>query len=207
MTAAATKRMTVAEYFAHERTALTKSEFYDGELFAMAGASVPHNQIKENLSGEFHALLKGKSCQSFSSDQRILVNRTGLYTYPDLVIVCGELQYDPHNDETITNPQVIFEVLSDSTERYDRTTKFRMYQQIPSLQEYILVSQHEPVCERFVRQADGSWGLRAYVGREATLDLATVDAQVKLADIFARTILPSEQNRESGGNEPKPSVF
>jgi Uma2 family endonuclease len=106
------------------------------------------------------------------------------------------LQYDPLNEDTITNPQVIFEVLSDSTERYDRTTKFRMYQQIPSLQEYILVSQHEPVCERFVQQADGTWALRSFVGREATLELVTVDAQVKLADIFARTVLPSEQKRE-----------
>ena len=196
MNSLASKRMTVSEYFAHERTALNKSEFYDGELFAMAGASVPHNRIKENLSGEFHARLKGSSCQSFSSDQRVLVDRTGLYTYPDLVIVCGELQYDPLNEDTITNPQVIIEVLSDSTERYDRTTKFRMYQQISSLQEYILVSQQEPVCERFVRQGDGTWALRAFVGREATLELFTVDAQVKLADIFARTVLPSEQKRE-----------
>ncbi len=193
MSSIASKRMTISEYFAHERTALNKSEFYDGELFAMAGASVPHNRIKENLSIEFGSRLKGSSCQSFSSDQRVLVERTGLYNYPDLVIVCGELQYDPLNVDTITNPQVIFEVLSDSTERYDRTTKFRMYQQIPSLQEYILVSQHEPVCERFVRQADDTWGLRAFVGREATLELLTVDAKVKLADIFARTILPSEQ--------------
>ena len=196
MNSLASKRMTVSEYFAHERTALNKSEFYDGELFAMAGASVPHNRIKENLSGEFHARLKGSSCQSFSSDQRVLVDRTGLYTYPDLVIVCGELQYDPLNEDTITNPKVIIEVLSDSTERYDRTTKFRMYQQISSLQEYILVSQQEPVCERFVRQGDGTWALRAFVGREATLELVTVDAQVKLADIFARTVLPSEQKRE-----------
>jgi Uma2 family endonuclease len=196
MNSTASKRMTVSEYFAHERTALNKSEFYDGELFAMAGASVPHNQIKENLSGELHSQLKGKSCQSFSSDQRILVNRTGLYTYPDLVIVCGDLQYDPLSEDTINNPQVIFEVPSDSTERYDRTSKFRMYQQIPSLQEYILVSQHEPVCERFVRQADGTWALRAFVGRESTLELVSVDAQVKLADIFARTVLPSEQKRE-----------
>jgi Uma2 family endonuclease len=192
----ATKRMTVEEYFAHERAALTKSEFYDGELFAMAGASVPHNQIRENLSGEFHAQLKGKPCRTLSSDQRILINRTGLYTYPDLVIICGELQFDPLNEDTITNPQVIFEVLSDSTERYDRTTKFRMYQQIPSLQEYILVSQHEPVCERFVRQADGTWALRAFVGRDATLELATVEAKVKLEDVFARTILPSEQKSQ-----------
>ena len=193
MNSLASKRMTVSEYFAHERTALNKSEFYDGELFAMAGASVPHNSIKENLIIEFGSRIKGSKCRSFSSDQRVLVDRTGLYTYPDLVIVCGELQYAESNDETITNPQVIFEVLSDSTERYDRTTKFRMYQQIPSLQEYILVSQHEPVCERFVRQGDGTWALRAFVGRDATLELATVDAQVKLADIFARTILPSEQ--------------
>jgi Uma2 family endonuclease len=193
MGSVAVQRMTVTDYFAHERTAQTKSEFYDGELFAMAGASVPHNRIKENLSVEFGSRLKGSPCQTFSSDQRILINRTGLYTYPDLVIVCGELQYDPLNEDTITNPQVIFEVLSDSTERYDRTTKFRMYQQIPSLQEYILVSQHEPVCERFVRQADGTWALRAFVGRDATLELATVQVQVKLDDVFARTILPSEQ--------------
>lgn len=191
MTAVPQRKLTPAEYLAIEKRAPIKSEFFNGEMFAMAGASRPHNRINENLSVEIGGRLKGGPCQSFSRDLRVLVDRTGLYCYPDLVIVCGDVETSATDDDTITNPRVVVEVLSDSTERYDRTTKFRHYQQLPSMQEYILVAQHEPLCDRFVRQADGSWGLVSFVGMEAVLAFSAVPIQVPLADIYAGVEFPT----------------
>lgn len=193
MTAVPNRKLTPAEYLAIEKKATFKSEFFNGEMFplhrdapvGMAGASRPHNTAVMNLGGEIHARLKGGPCRPYTQDQRVLVDRTGLYTYPDLLIVCGQVETDPIDDDTITNPRVVVEVLSPSTERYDRTTKFRHYQQLASVQEYVLVSQSEPLCERFVRQADETWGYTSFVGLEAVLALTSVPVQVPLADIYA----------------------
>lgn len=203
MTAVPKRKLTPAEYLAIEKQAEFKSEFFDGEMFplhrdaavGMAGASRPHNRVNENLSGELHARLKGGPCQSFSRDQRVLIDRTGLYTYPDVLIVCGQVETAEEDDDTITNPRVVFEVLSTSTERYDRGAKFRHYQQLPSMQEYILVSQDEAVVERFTRQADGSWALVSFVGLEAVLALNSVPVQVPLADIYAGVEFPDPPPR------------
>jgi Uma2 family endonuclease len=197
MSAVPKRKLTPAEYLAIEKTAEFKSEFFNGEMFAMAGASRPHNRVKENLAIEIGSRLKGGACQSFSSDQRVLVNRTGLYTYPDLLIVCGEVESTGDDEDTITNPRVIVEVLSPSTERYDRTTKFDHYQQIPSVQEYILVAQDAARCERYVRQADGTWGYTSFVGLEAVLALTSVPVQVPLADIYAGAEFPDPPPRGS----------
>jgi len=185
MSAVPKRKLTPVEYLAIEKKATFKSEFFNGEMFAMAGASRPHNTVVMNLGGEIHARLKGGPCRPYMQDQRVLVDRTGLYTYPDLLIVCGQVETAADDEDTITNPRVVIEVLSPSTERYDRTTKFRHYQQLPSVQEYVLVSQSEPLCERFTRQADGSWALVSFVGLEATLALTSVPVQVPLADIYA----------------------
>lgn len=185
MTALLQSKLTAREYLARESRAEFKSEFFNGEMFAMAGGSPRHNFILENLSGEIFARLKGGACRAVSSDQRILVERTGLYTYPDLLIVCGRLELDPENSHTITNPTAIIEVLSPSTEKYDRGAKFRNYQQIPSLNEYVLVAQDEAVIERFVRLADGSWGFVSFVGLEAALAFTTVPVQIPLTDVYA----------------------
>jgi Uma2 family endonuclease len=191
MSAVPKRKLTPAEYLAIEKQAEFRSEFFNGEMFAMAGASRPHNRINENLSGEVHAQLKGGPCQSFSRDLRVLVDRTGLYTYPDLVIVCGEVETDPNDDDTITNPRVIVEVLSPSTEGYDRGAKFRNYQQVPSLTEYVLVAQDEAVCERFVRQTDGTWEYTSFVGLDAVLALAAVPVRVTMADLYAGVEFPT----------------
>jgi Uma2 family endonuclease len=179
------KRLTVAEYLVIESRAAQKSEFYDGEMFLMAGASIRHNSLNENLSGIIHLKLKGGRCHSRSRDQMVHIERTNLWCYPDLLIVCGPLEISSQHQEAITNPRVIFEILSNSTELYDRTTKFRHYQQLPSLQEYILVSQHEPLCERFLRQADGSWSLVDFAGLNSVLNLTSVDVQLPLAELYA----------------------
>jgi Uma2 family endonuclease len=190
MSALRKPKLSVAEYLAREKVAAFKSEFFNGATFAMAGASVPHNRINENLSGELHARLKGGPCQSFSRHLRVLVDRTGLFCYPDLVIVCGEPEYAAEDADTLTNPRVVVEVLSPSTERYDRTTKFRHYQQLPSVQEYILVSQTEPLCERFVRMDTGEWAVASFVGLEAVLELRSVPVRLPLADVYAGVTFP-----------------
>jgi Uma2 family endonuclease len=177
--------LTPAEYLAKERRAEFKSEFFRGETFAMAGASRIHNHVKDSIIAELRAAFKGGPCTTFSSDQRVLVDSTGLYTYPDIVILCGKGEYDPLDEDTLTNPTAIIEVLSPTTEKYDRGSKFRNYQQIPSMMEYILVAQDEPLCERFVRQAGGFWGYASHVGVDATLEFATNPAKVPLMEIYA----------------------
>lgn len=177
-------KLTVAEYFAIEEKAERKSEFYRGEMFAMGGASREHNTVSRNLTAELHLRLKGSPCQVFAADQRVKVEKSGLYAYPDLVIVCGPPEYAAENRDTLVNPKVVFEVLSDSTERYDRTTKFRHYKLLSSLQEYVLVSQSEPLVERFARSADNTWAQTDFVGLQAILTLAAVPVSVPLADIY-----------------------
>jgi Uma2 family endonuclease len=198
MSAAPKVRLTPEEYLAIERKAAFKSEFYNGEMFAMAGASREHNRLKENLVIEIGSRLKGGPCQSFSSDLRVKVSRTGLYTYPDIVIVCGEPQFEDAEVDTLLNPQVIIEVLSDSTEKYDRGKKARHYQQIASLREYVLVAQDEPVIERFVRQPDESWAKTFVEGLDAEFAFATVPVRVPLADVYAGVTFPAAG--ESGAN-------
>lgn len=183
-------KLTVAEYLARERKAPFKSEYLRGETFAMAGASRQHNTAKENLIVELGGRLKGSPCRTFSSDQRVKVSATGLYTYPDIVIVCGRPEYDPDDPDTLINPVAIIEVLSPATESYDRGAKFRHYQQIPSFQEYVLVSQEEPVVERFVRQPDGTWVLTVVAGLSGEVAFATVPVRVALADVYAGVELP-----------------
>jgi Uma2 family endonuclease len=141
VTAVPRKKLTVAEYLAIEARAEFRSEFHDGEMFLVPRSGPAHNKVKENLIVEIGGRLKGSRCRTYSSDQRVKVKRTGLYTYPDLIIVCGKPETDPDDPDTITNPQVVFEALSPSTERYDRGTKFRHFKKLPSVQEIVLVSQ------------------------------------------------------------------
>ena len=190
MSALQKSSLTSLQYLALERRAEFKSEFYKGEMFAMAGASHKHNRVKENLIGELYSQLKHGRCSTYSSDQRVLVDRTGLYTYPDIVILCGPAEFDPNDADTLINPTAIIEVLSPSTEKYDRGAKFRNYQQIASLNEYVLVGQDEAVIERFIRQSDGSWGLVSFVGLNATLVFTSVPAGIPLADIYAGVDFP-----------------
>jgi Uma2 family endonuclease len=177
-------KLTPAEYLARERQAEFKNEYYRGETFAMAGDSRQHISAKENLIVELGIRFKGSPCRTSSSDQRVKVSATGLYTYPDIVVVCGKAEYDPDDDNTLVNPTAIIEVLSPGTKRYDRGAKFRQHQQLPSLREYVLVSQDEPVVERFVRQADDTWVLTVVAGLTGEVAFATVPARVAMADVF-----------------------
>ncbi len=191
MSAVAKSKLTASEYLAIERTASFKSEFHDGEMFAMAGASREHNAIKDNIIVELGIQLRGGGCRTFSSDQRVRVEATGLYSYPDIVLLCGKGEYDPLDRDTLVNPTAIVEVLSPTTEAYDRGAKFRQYREIRTLQEYILVSQVEPVVERFTREPDGIWSMATFVGRDAVLELICVPVRVPLAEIFRGIEFPS----------------
>ena len=187
-----TRRLTEAEYLDLERRAEFKSEFFGGEMFpmvgglsAMAGGSPLHSLIATNLAREFGNRLGGRSCVPYNADLRLKVEATGLFTYPDLSVICGPLQFAPGTDDTVVNPTVIVEVLSDSTEAYDRGKKFENYRQMPSLREYLLVSQKEPRVEQFVRQENDRWLLQEAAGLEATLLVPSLGITLALAEVFA----------------------
>ena len=143
MNAVAKTQLSVEDYLAIENDALFKSEFYEGEMFAMAGASHTHNFVKHNLERAIGNRLEAGPCRAASSDQRVRIERSGLFTYPDIVILCGKPKFSPRDPLAIINPTAIVEILSPSTEDYDRGTKFKQYRQIPGFREYILVSQDE----------------------------------------------------------------
>jgi Uma2 family endonuclease len=179
-------RLTEAEYLEVERAAELKSEFFDGEMFAMAGGTPQHSLIATNLTAEFRDRLKGSRCVPYNTDLRIRVNATGLYTYPDLSIICGELQLAEGTNDTAVNPTVLVEVLSESTEAYDRGKKFEHYRQISSLKAYLLVSQREPRIEQFIRQADGRWVLSEASGMDKNLEIPALQITISLGEVFAQ---------------------
>ena len=195
MSAVPKKKCTEAEYLALEQAAEFKSEFYNGEIFAVSGASYFHNRAKENLVGELHPQLKGGPCFTLSSDMKVKVEATGLFAYPDVVVVCGEPAFLDDRTDVILNPAIVVEVLSPSTEKYDRRTKLRHYQQIPSVREIVLVAQDEPFCERFARQADGSWTVTTAVRMDDELTFPAVPARVRLSDIYAGVTFPDTPPR------------
>lgn len=179
-------RLTEAEYLALDRAAEIKSEFYEGEMFAMAGGSRWHSLICSNLIRELSSRLKGTDCVVFTSDLRIKVEATGLQTFPDVSVVCGPQRYLDKENDTLLNPTLLVEVLSDSSEAYDRGKKFEHYRQIHSCREYLLVSQTEPRVEQFVRQSNKDWVLKEAAGLTSMLVLSSVQATVPLAEIFSR---------------------
>ncbi len=181
--------LTEAEYLRIEDAADRKSEFYQGEMFLMAGAAPAHNYVKDNLVLELGTRLRGSGCRTASSDQRVRVP-TGLYTYPDIVIVCGPREYAPQDDKALTNPRVVVEVLSPSTADYDRGAKLRQYQHIPSLAEVLLVAQDRWAAETFSRQPDGRWVYTAFDDPAGELHLASVNVRVPLAAVYRDTDVP-----------------
>jgi len=201
----APKRMTVAEYLAHERTAEYKSDFIDGRLYpvhnplgladptAMAGASREHNRVKENLVGELFARLRACGCDSYSSDQRVRVSPTGRYNYPDIVIVCEPPQYAADDRDALVNAQIIIEVLSPSTEPYDRGLKFAGYRRQDSIREVVFVAQAHPRVERFVRQPDGTWVMTVFDDPAGEVAFSTIPVRVPLANVYRGVDLLSDE--------------
>ena len=185
--------LTPAEYLRIERAATYRSEYFRGEMFAMAGGSPKHSLIKMNIAGELRNRLKGRPCVAYDSDLRIKCP-TGLYTYPDASVICGKLEFDDEHKDTALNPTLLVEVLSKSTEAYDRGKKFNHYGQIKSLREYVLVSQDEPMIQRFLRNDDDTWTLTTVTGLEQSLRLLSIDVELPLAEVFDRVDFTAEES-------------
>ncbi|MCP5517567.1 MAG: Uma2 family endonuclease [Verrucomicrobiales bacterium] len=180
------QHMSEVEFLAFERESDLKHQFFEGEVFAMSGGTPAHSRIASNFMITLGNRLWGKACQPYNSDLRIKVALTGLITYPGLSVICGPLEFAAGTNDTVVNPTLLVEVLSDSTEAFDRGRKFHHYQRIPSLREYVLVSQHEPRMEQVVRGAAGEWTWREAEGMEASLALPSVDVTLALTDVFAQ---------------------
>jgi Uma2 family endonuclease len=189
MTPLAQPVVTPAEYLALERRAREKSEYVNGRIYAMSGASRLHNLIAGNIFGELRNQLRGRPCEVYVNDMRVKVQRTGMYTYPDVVAVCDEPRLEDAELDTLLNPSVIVEVLSPSTERYDRGEKFAHYRRLESLQEYVLVAQGTPRVEHFRREGD-HWVLTEISDPGGELGLSSVGCVLKLADIYDRVDFP-----------------
>jgi Uma2 family endonuclease len=178
------KHISEKEYLEAERLALDKHEYYKGEIFAMSGASIPHNKIFSNVFLDIGNKLKGKNCQPYGSDLRIHIPKNTLYTYPDISIICGEIETTDDKFDTITNPSVIIEILSSSTRNYDKGEKFTLYREIDSLQEYILIDSERIMVEKFIRNPDNSWQLTEYKTIEKSFDITTLTIEMQLAAIY-----------------------
>jgi Uma2 family endonuclease len=175
------------EYLAIERRAESRSEFYSGEMFALAGASRRHNMVVTNLVIALGTQLRDSPCNVYSNNMRVRATNTGLFTYPDVMVTCGEEEFADDEQDTLLNPLVNFEVLSDSTEAYDRGKKFEHYQSIGSLSTYVLVTQHAPRVECYVRQEGGR--ARVYTETRETDALFGIEAigcELKLEDVYAK---------------------
>jgi Uma2 family endonuclease len=178
-------KLTAEEYLAIERRAEYKSEYHDGETFAMAGASPAHNAITMNVGTQLNLQLRNRPCVVFSGDQRIRVEAADLFTYAGVTVVCGKPQFRHDGQlDNLLNPTLIVEVLSPSTEGYDRGDKFADYRLLESLQEYVLVSQDKRRVEHYVRQADGNWLYGAAQGLDASLHLPSIGCTLALADVY-----------------------
>jgi Uma2 family endonuclease len=174
------------EYLAVERQATCKSEYVAGEMFAMAGASRRQNLIVANVIRTLGNQLLESPCNVYPSDMRLKIPRTGRYTYPDVVIACAEEQFEDEYRDTLLNPGVIIEVLSDSTEAYDRGKKFEEYQRLASLAEYVLIAQDRYSVERYVRQDQRTWIYSAFQSPEDVVPLSTIGCQLALQDVYTK---------------------
>lgn len=185
--------LTEQEYLAIERRADFRSEYYRGEMFAMAGSRYEHTRIKDNVSCLLASALEKTSCFPLTSDMRVHIPATTLYTYPDVVVVCGNPEFQDQQHDVLLNPHVIIEVLSESTEKYDRGAKFQQYQHLTSLREYILVAQDEARVERYVRQPNNDWLLTNFVGLDASVTVQSVQATIPLLQVYEGVELKNPQ--------------
>jgi Uma2 family endonuclease len=190
MTAQKKTHLSEEDYLVYEQLSPIKHEYYAGSIYAMAGASEAHNLIAMNVAASLHRQLRGQSCRTYPSDMRLKILQTGLYTYPDFMIVCGPTQFtNAEKRDTLINPIIIIEILSPSTETYDRGEKFQHYRTIKTLQEYILIAQDKYRIERFTRQDSNEWLLSESVGLHTALTLATIQVTLVLADIYEQILV------------------
>jgi Uma2 family endonuclease len=174
------------EYLAREETVTHKSEYYQGEIFAMAGNTIDHNRIVRNLTEQLNRSFQNKNCEAFNEHVRLCADTMQFFAYPDILVVCGKIQFYENRRDTLLNPILIVEVLSDSTENYDRGQKFKFYRSIPTLREYLLIDQYKIRLEQFSLGPQGKWMLSDYDGAEAVLNCTSIDFQIPLNEIYHR---------------------
>ncbi len=189
---------TPAEYLRLEREASYKSQYYAGEIFAMSGGSARHSLTGTNLLIATGRRLAGRACTAYNSDLRIAVSPDGLYTYPDISVFCEPIAFVPGCDDTAMNPAVVVEVLSPSTEAYDRGRKFEQYRRIASLREYLLVSQEAPLIERFSREDEGRWTLTEVSGLQNVCSIEALDIGIPLSEVYEGVDFPERDSSREG---------
>lgn len=188
-------RITPEQYLVLERDSDIRNEYYAGEIFAMAGAGREHNQISANIVRILGNQLLERPCSVFSSDMKVKIQELEKYTYPDIVIACEQEEYEDENNDVLLNPLVIIEILSDSTEAYDRGDKFAHYQIISSFTEYLLVSQYFCRVEKFLRRRDDSWIYTKYHSMEDAVKIEAVNCDLPVAEVYRKVNLCTHQRK------------
>jgi Uma2 family endonuclease len=199
-------RYTEDEYLAIERESEERHEYLDGQIYAMAGESPQHGAISTDLIVDIGLQLRGTPCQAFSKDMEVRSGPLpkkrhsvrGLYSYPDIVVVCGEMQFLDEHSDVLINPKVIIEVLSPTTEAFDCNEKFRRYRTFnPSLTDYLVVAQNQPSIQHFARQENGLWVIAASASRLSdSVHIASINCTLRLADVYNRVPFPEEEESE-----------
>ena len=177
-------RLTEEDYLALDRAANYKSEFVDGEMYAMSGGTLRHANLAFSIGAELWLQLKGRKCRVFNSDARVRASEGKAYFYPDISVVCGESKTHANSNDTLINPTVIVEVLSPSTSDYDHGKKFACYREIPTLQSYVLVHSDDILIEQFTRQPNGDWLLSEHRGIDASFAISSIDCSISLRAIY-----------------------
>jgi len=184
------QKVSIEEYLEMENTSIEKHEYYKGEIFAMSGAKMPHNTISKNLLGTLFTKLKGKKCQPYGSDVRIHIESNTLFAYPDISIICDEVITRNNDDFNVLNPVVIIEILSQSTKNYDRGEKFKLYRDIPTLKEYILIDSESIHIETFRLNEKNHWELEEYNFVTEELYVKAINEKILIADIYEGVKIP-----------------
>ncbi|MGD9972731.1 MAG: Uma2 family endonuclease [Desulfatirhabdiaceae bacterium] len=190
MTAQPKPFISVEDYLAQERSGDTRNEYFAGDVFAMAGGSEAHNLIMGNTHASLHAQCRKRDCRVYAADMRVKISQINLYTYPDIAMICGPPQFEDDHRDTLLNPTVIIEILSPSTESYDRGKKFQNYRMIPSLQEYLLISQNARHIDHYIRQSIHHWLFSEIGGNDGDILMPSVESRLNLSDVYEKTDLP-----------------
>jgi len=190
---------TVEEYFELELASEIRYEYYQGYVLAMAGASEAHNMIAVNVSAILHTQFRGRPCRHYQSDMRVAITQANRYTYPDLTIVCGDRRFVEDRPDTLLNPTLIIEILSASTQSYDRGEKFQHYRTLESLQKYVLISQDSAHIETYLRQGE-QWLLTDTIGLDGVAKLKSIDCSLTMSDVYERVEFETKAEVESEEN-------
>ncbi len=204
------RRYTPEEYLAFERAAVERHEYFDGQIYAMSGVTRNHDRVVRSVYREFETKLSGRPCEYFTSNMRMKVSATGLYTYPDASALCGEPEFeDPEHVDVLLNPSVVVEVLSESTEGYDRGGKFAHYRRVPTLREYLLVAQNRVHAERYTPAGDpdAPWVRLEYDAPDDAVELSSLGVAIRLGDLYERVEFPVHPPRPRRVREPEPAEW